>query len=173
MNETQITGQSIIYLAKFIDALQFEMRTEHARGNEAMEVTMDCARYLQQIGAGAVNQDGLRSRMKSVAEAMLWLSKARLQHDALFLNSHLSIPSVPEVEALMLAANLKFDSREGKRMLANLQNEMRELLDLVRETSAYAATLAARPDIDPAESAQAEQQRKSQRIVQLRERWDL
>lgn len=109
MDEKQITGKSISHLANFIDALQFEMHTEHVSGKEVMEVTMDCARHLQKIGNGAFMQSDLRSRMKVVAEAMFWLSKARSQHDQWFLNSQLNIPEVTELEALMVAANLTFD----------------------------------------------------------------
>ncbi len=41
-------------------------------------------------------------------------------------------------------------------MLSNLQSDLRELLDLVREEASYSATLAARPDIKPEPAAEAE-----------------
>ena len=58
-------------------------------------------------------------------------------------------------------------------MLSNLQPDLRELLDLVRDEASYRATLAARPDIKAEPVAEAGYARKILRIRQLRERWDL
>ncbi|WP_426211098.1 hypothetical protein [Massilia sp. TWP1-3-3] len=58
-------------------------------------------------------------------------------------------------------------------MLNNLRPDLCELIDLVRDEAGYRATLAARPDIKPEPSADAEYERKVLRIRQLRERWDL
>lgn len=58
-------------------------------------------------------------------------------------------------------------------MLNNLQPDLCELIDLVRDEATYRATLAARPDIKPEPPAEAEHQRKILRIQQLRARWDL
>ena len=58
-------------------------------------------------------------------------------------------------------------------MLGNLQTDISELLDLVRDEASYCATLAARPDITAEPATEAEYARRIVSIRQLRERWDL
>lgn len=62
-------------------------------------------------------------------------------------------------------------------MLNNIQNDLRELLDLVREVAGYKATLAASHlhgnSIRPGAQAVSEQGRKVARIVQLKQKYDL
>lgn len=58
-------------------------------------------------------------------------------------------------------------------MLDQLQANIRELLELVRETTTYTATLAAVATIEPTEKARSLQQNKVQRITDQRQRWDL
>jgi hypothetical protein len=62
-------------------------------------------------------------------------------------------------------------------MLNELQPNLRELIDLVRQAENYdatmtAAALAGNPIVAGAE-AMAERKRKDQRIAQLRQKWDI
>lgn len=62
-------------------------------------------------------------------------------------------------------------------MLNELQPDLRELLELVRKTENFDATVAAaraagRP-IEPTPEAQHARQRNEQRISQLREKWSI
>lgn len=62
-------------------------------------------------------------------------------------------------------------------MLNSIQNDLRELLELVCDTATYDATLAASQlsgkAIEPASMAIAERDRKGARIVQLKQKYDL
>lgn len=62
-------------------------------------------------------------------------------------------------------------------MLTELQPDLRELLDLVRTAENYDATLSTSQHmgraIQPGPDAVAERERKTQRIAQLRAKWDI
>lgn len=62
-------------------------------------------------------------------------------------------------------------------MLSSLQQDFRELLDLVQMAENYDTTLATslslNKPIEPTETAIAERQRKTLRIAYLRKKWDL
>lgn len=62
-------------------------------------------------------------------------------------------------------------------MLNSIQKDLRELIDLVRVTATYDATLMASHNagkpIEPQPQAQLEHDRQVQRIRQLREKYDL
>ncbi|WP_298150856.1 hypothetical protein [Flavobacterium sp.] len=62
-------------------------------------------------------------------------------------------------------------------MLNCIQNDLRELLELVRDTAAYDATLAASQQsgkpIVPTDVAATERTWKGARIVQLKQKYDL
>lgn len=62
-------------------------------------------------------------------------------------------------------------------MLNELQPDLRELIELVRQSENYDATIAASmmagTPITVGAGAVAERQRKSRRIAQLREKWNI
>jgi hypothetical protein len=62
-------------------------------------------------------------------------------------------------------------------MLNNIQADLRELLELVRDVASYDATLAASQiagnSIQPGEAAFSERARKAARIGQLKQKYDL
>lgn len=62
-------------------------------------------------------------------------------------------------------------------MLNELQPDMRELLDLVRQAENFDATLAASRQVDkpiePAPEAYAERERRGVRIAYLRNKWGI
>jgi hypothetical protein len=58
-------------------------------------------------------------------------------------------------------------------VLNNIQSELRELLDLVRQAENFDATLAANPTIQPTQAAVEERKRKGLYIARLKEKYDL
>lgn len=54
-------------------------------------------------------------------------------------------------------------------MFNHVQKDLRELIELVRQTS----TLAAKPEIQPPEAAFAERRRQEMRIAAIKQQYDL
>ncbi|HEX7649186.1 MAG TPA: hypothetical protein VF450_17445 [Noviherbaspirillum sp.] len=58
-------------------------------------------------------------------------------------------------------------------MFNHVQKDLRELIDLVRQTATWDATLAAKPDIEPSEAAFDERRRQELRIAAIKQQYDL
>jgi hypothetical protein len=58
-------------------------------------------------------------------------------------------------------------------MFSTAKNELRELLQLVRELAVYDTTLAVSPDIQPSEETRADRRIKEQRMIELKIKYEL
>lgn len=58
-------------------------------------------------------------------------------------------------------------------MFSTAKNELRELMQLVRELAIYDSTLAANPTIQPSDGSRADRRMKEQRMIDLQIKYEL
>lgn len=58
-------------------------------------------------------------------------------------------------------------------MFNYVQKDLQELIELVRQTATWDATLAAKPEIQPSEAAYDERRRQELRIAAIKKQYDL
>lgn len=58
-------------------------------------------------------------------------------------------------------------------MFNHVQKDLQELIELVRQTATWDATMAAKPEIQPSEAAYEERRRQELRIAAIKLAYDL